>query len=46
MEEKLQMYTNQFELTNSFSVGDNNKYQYSSSAQGSNSFDCSWIWLE
>nr|VDC77504.1 unnamed protein product [Brassica rapa] len=35
------MYTNQFELINSFSVGDNNKYQYSSSDQGSNSFDCS-----
>ncbi|KAH0943734.1 hypothetical protein HID58_003371 [Brassica napus] len=41
VEEKLQMYTNQFELINSFSVGDNNKYQYSSSDQGSNSFDCS-----
>ncbi|KAF3595004.1 hypothetical protein DY000_02024001 [Brassica cretica] len=33
MEEKLQMYTNQFELTNSFSVGDNNKYHYSRSGQ-------------
>ncbi|KAL0853499.1 hypothetical protein Bca101_058651 [Brassica carinata] len=40
MEEKPQIYTNQFELTNSFSVGDNNIYQYLSSDKGSNSFDC------
>nr|VDD63460.1 unnamed protein product [Brassica oleracea] len=40
MEKKLQMYTNQSELTNT-SVGDNNIYQYFSSDQGSNSFYCS-----
>lgn len=40
-EEKLQMYTKQFELTSSFSVGDNNIYQYFTSYQGSISFYCS-----
>jgi len=41
MEEKPQMYNNQFGLTNSFDAGGNNGYQYFSSDQGSNSFDCS-----
>ncbi|CAN8269352.1 unnamed protein product [Cochlearia groenlandica] len=41
MEEKPQMYNNQFGLTNSFDVGGNNGYPYFSSDQGSNSFDCS-----
>ncbi|CAH2053735.1 unnamed protein product [Thlaspi arvense] len=41
MEEKPQMYNDQFGLTNSFDVGGNNGYQYFSSDQGSNSFDCS-----
>ncbi|KFK38783.1 hypothetical protein AALP_AA3G160000 [Arabis alpina] len=41
MEEKPQMYNNQFGLTNSFEAGGNNGYQYFSSDQGSNSFDCS-----
>ncbi|KAL0657513.1 hypothetical protein Bca4012_078098 [Brassica carinata] len=34
-EEKFQMYTKQFDLTSSFSVGDNNIYQYFTSYQGS-----------
>ncbi|ESQ48557.1 hypothetical protein EUTSA_v10020945mg [Eutrema salsugineum] len=42
MEEKPQMYNNnQFGLSNSFDAGGNNGYQYFSSDQGSNSFDCS-----
>ncbi|EOA30781.1 hypothetical protein CARUB_v10013925mg [Capsella rubella] len=41
MEEKPQMYNNQFGVTNSFDAGGNNGYQYFSSDQGSNSFDCS-----
>ncbi|KAF8048023.1 hypothetical protein N665_2721s0004 [Sinapis alba] len=41
MEEKPQMYNNQFGLTNSIDVGGNNGYQYFSSDQGSNSLDCS-----
>ncbi|CAL9220797.1 unnamed protein product [Arabidopsis halleri] len=41
MEEKPQMYNNQFGLTNSFDAEGNNGFQYFSSDQGSNSFDCS-----
>ncbi|CAN8259393.1 unnamed protein product [Cochlearia groenlandica] len=41
MEEKPQMYNNQFGLTNSFDIGGNNGYQYFSSDQGSESFECS-----
>ncbi|VVA97598.1 unnamed protein product [Arabis nemorensis] len=41
VEEKPQMYNNQFGFTNSIDAGVNNGYQYFSSDQGSNSFDCS-----
>ncbi|KAL1207296.1 Ethylene-responsive transcription factor RAP2-2 [Cardamine amara subsp. amara] len=41
MEEKPQLYNNQFGLTNSFDAAGNNGYQYFSSDQGSNSLNCS-----
>lgn len=41
MEEKPQLYNNQYGLTNSFDAAGKNGYQYFSSDQGSNSFGCS-----